>query len=165
MAKYYRKYISEDSEDYDWITLTEEIRGCPDEKYSYLNHPTSVWEVLLKERLQHLRDWLDEKRGYEKNHPYLINNEIADIIVKYQQKGEIEFDTPIEEKKEIGFAPPPEGYKTVDMEDMKKKIPKSSTVDEKEWAEAHGYEYSSDEDEADDDEEWYESAKRFANKE
>ena len=54
MAKYYRKHISDDPEDFDWTTLTEEIKGRVAFGGVHIKSASIVWEALLDERVQKL---------------------------------------------------------------------------------------------------------------
>jgi hypothetical protein len=59
----------------------------------------------------------------KESHIYPTNEEIAHILEKYHKEGELE------------FAPPPEGFKTIKVEDI---VEKPSLIDEKDCALANG---------------------------
>ena len=77
--------------------------------------------------VMHFRKWYNIINGNKESHIYLTNKEIAHILEKYQKKGELE------------FALPPEGFKTIKVENI---VEKPFLIDEKECALANGEEES-----------------------
>src|ERR1051325_265733 len=120
--KYYTKYV-DDSGEFDWVCLNEEIKARADG--NIVKSPTDTWEALLDDMVMHFRKWYNAINGNKESHIYPTNEEIADILEKWHKKGELE------------FAPPPEGYKTIKVEDI---VEKPSLIDEKDCALANGEE-------------------------
>jgi hypothetical protein len=84
------------------------------------------------------RKWYNAITGNKESHLCPNNEEIAHILEKYHKEGELE------------LAPPPEGFKTIKVENI---VEKPSLIDEKDCALANGEEESWSEDA---EEEWYE---------
>jgi hypothetical protein len=135
--KYYTKYI-DDSGEFDWVCLNEEIKDRADG--NIVKKSTNIWEALLDDMVMHFRKWYNAINGNKESHIYPTNEEIAYILEKYQKQ------------KEIELIPSPlallEGSKIVQII----KIPVHSNINERECALANGEEecWSDDDDELDD---------------
>jgi hypothetical protein len=126
-----------DSEDFDWICFTDEIRnrayilGKPG-----IKDPTIKWEAILDNIVERFRKWYNLKMDREESHLYPTNEQIANALDKYQKQ------------KEIELVPPPPGYKTVTRALNEEQVDGTRSEIERECD-------SGEEDFSDDDDEFY----------
>src|ERR1044071_2398699 len=143
-----------DPEEFDGESLAIEIEDLSNHKV--YDNKADPYHYSLNRAVQIYRD--KSNRGTNNMYTYPPNEVIAQKIRKYYK-----------EEREIIHVSPPEGYKTIPIEKLKA----VSNIDEKELAQAMGYDEECSDDEAkivkkaknvnddDADEDWYESLKNI----
>jgi hypothetical protein len=132
--KYWVKLEVGDSEDFDWTQLIEEIRDR--EVHKCLKPVSNKWEALLDSFVQRFKRWVEYNEKLER---CISNEDVADFLERYQKK------------KELEFISPPEGFRTIKIEN----IPCNSQINERECVLAEGEDGWSDA-----EDEWYDQLEK-----
>jgi hypothetical protein len=134
-----KTWVSDDGdpEEFDWEQFAIEIEDLSNHKRHDAKADYYHW--ALNRNIQTYRNKINGSDRYSLDYP--TNAELAQKIRKYAN-----------EQRETIHIPAPEGYKTVPTEILER-----SSIMEKEWARANGYD--SDEEDDDANEDWYEALK------